>query len=297
MEISPKKHFFSDVHIHLQDPQFGKSWEEVERYVERAKNLGITRMVSASTSPADWNRTAELAERFDSAYACFGVHPWYVRKISGDWLPILESFLINYVAKNGSKPLLGEVGLDAAVNEYSQVEKKMQEDALRGQLEIANSLGIPVVVHSVRANDRILKMMKEFPKVPAWLMHGWIATQDEIEAASELGAFFSFSKRSTAPRAVKSRATITAAPRDKILLESDGPRLLPPTGYNNSVMTSPEVYLQFRNADGLILEDSSSMLDAAKEICAIRKVSEEDFFEQLEINERRFFRSIPQKSA
>lgn len=48
-------------------------------------------------------------------------------------------------------------------------------------------------------------------------------------------------------------------------------------------MTSPEVYLQFRSADGLILEDSSSMLNAAKEICAIRKVSEEDFFEQLEI--------------
>ena len=292
METAPRQISFSDVHVHLADPRFGKNWQETREYVERAESVGVVRMICASASPADWNATAELAKRFDSVYASFGVHPWSARKISGDWVPILKNLLTNYVAKNGSKAFLGEVGLDFAVKECDRVEQEMQEEAFRAQLAIADELKRPVAIHAVRANERVLAIMKEHPDVPAWLMHGWTATESEIEKALELGAFFSFSNRSTAPNAVKARATVAAVPRDKILLESDGPRPLPPNGYDEAPGAAPKIYFQRRDENGPILEDSSALFDAAKEICAIRKISEKDFFAQLEINERRFFRFV-----
>ena len=295
MGTAPKKRMFSDVHIHLADPRFGRNRQETQEYVDRAANVGVVKMICASASPADWNATAELAKYFDSVYAGFGVHPWSARKISGDWVSILKNLLTNFVAKNGSKALLGEVGLDFAVRDCDQMEKEMQEDAFRAQLAIADELKRPVAIHAVRANDRVLATMKEFPNVPVWLMHGWTATESEIEKALELGAFFSFSNRSTSPDAVKARATVAAVPRDKILLESDGPRPLPPNGYAGTSIVAPKIYFQRRDANGPILEDSSALLATAKEICAIRKTTEEDFFAQLEINERRFFRFVTEQ--
>ena len=295
MGTAPKKRMFSDVHIHLADPRFGRTRQETQEYVDRAASVGVVRMICASASPADWNATVELAKYFDAVFPSFGVHPWSARKISGDWISILKNLLTNFVAKNGSKALLGEVGLDFAVRDCDQTEKEMQEEAFRAQLAIADELKRPVAIHAVRANDSVLTIMKQFPNVPVWLMHGWTATESEIEKALELGAFFSFSNRSTSPDAVKARATVAAVPRDKILLESDGPRPLPPDGYAGASGAAPKIYFQRRDANGPILEDSSALIATAKDVCAIRKTNEEDFFAQLEINERRFFRFVSER--
>ena len=298
MENAPKQQFeFSDMHVHLQDRRFGDAWNEVAQYIDRAKEQGVTKFLCAGTSPADWNRVAELGRRFGGVYAAFGVHPWYVGKISGEWAPILENLLRRYVAQDGTtRACLGEVGLDFAVRGCDEALRKEQEETLRTQLNIAVQEGTPVVLHSVRANERILKIMREYSKTPVWLLHGWTASPQEVEQAVELGAFFSFSQRALAPTAAKARKTLEAVPRDRLLLESDGPHLIPPRGYDGAPDAVPEIYVEQRSPDGRLLAEPASLVLAAQEVCALRKMKPDEFFEQLAINEKRFLKAIPQKA-
>ena len=292
-----KRYEITDVHVHLQDARLGATWEEVERYVRLANEAGVTRFVCSGTSPADWNRVRELARRIDGVIPTFGTHPWWARKISGEtWVPVLAELLASVVAKDGtSKAFLGEVGLDFAVEDCDEVEKREQERVLRAQLDLADALGIPVVLHSVRANDVVLNLLSKYAHIPSLLLHNWTATQREIERAVELGAFFSFSSRGARPNASRAKETIVNAPFDKILLESDAPQLIPPTSSSISKRRFPPIYLQRRDSDGLLLESPASIVETGREISALRGVSQDEFFEQLQRNEERFFQSAPRR--
>ena len=287
---------FADVHVHLYDKRFGATLEELGQYLERAKAHGVGRSVCACASPGDWNRAAEIARKFPDVYPSFGVHPWNCRRVSGDWLAPLANFLDAFVAYDGvTKAALGEVGLDFAVRDCDDALRAAQEKTLRDQLELADARKIPVAVHSVRSNDRVLSIIREYSNVPAWLLHGWSATPEEIERAVEIGAFFSFSARSVAKNARVSRETVARVPRDRILVESDGPTPLPPDGYGAAEGEVPRksIALQSRDEEGFLVAEPASILATAKEIALLRKTTLDDFFRQLTINERRFFASWP----
>lgn len=289
---TPPEAGFCDAHVHLQDGRFG---DELPRYFERARRRGVRRFVCSGTSPADWNKTAKIARTYPDVWPTFGVHPWFVGKSRGDWQTALKIVLDSTVAADGrTGAAIGEIGLDFIVREKNFVE---QEDAFRFQLELANERKLPIVVHSVRANPSVLKALAEYSKIPTILLHGWVATRDEIEKAVDLGAFFSFSPRSVRPNAVRSRETIAAVPRDRILLESDGPNPLPPNGYANPTSSIATIALQERDADGALCCEPAAVADVAAEIGAIRSVKADEFFRQLALNERRFFQYWPRRDA
>lgn len=287
---------FADVHAHLYDKRFGATLEETAQYLERAKTHGVARCVCACASPGDWNRAAEIAKKLPDVFPAFGVHPWNCRRVSGDWLAPLANFLDAFVAYDGvTKAALGEVGLDFAVRGCDDELRKAQEKTFRDQLELADARKIPVTVHSVRANEKVLSIIREYPNVPAWLLHGWRATPPEIENAVEIGAFFSFSARFVAKDAHALRDVVTRVPRDRILVESDGPTPLPPDGYGQEEGTPPRpsISIQARDEEGFILAEPASILATAKEIAVVRRMPLDDFFRQLTINERRFFANWP----
>ncbi|MCF0234273.1 MAG: TatD family hydrolase [Thermoguttaceae bacterium] len=271
----------SDVHAHLQDPRFG---EDLPLYVERARARGVRRIVCAGTSPGDWRRVDEIARKFEGVTPMFGLHPWNVARVSGDWLGALKISLDAAAARGAVG--IGEIGLDFIVREQNFAE---QEAAFRTQLELAAEREKPVAVHSVRANERTLAILGEYPKIPAVLLHGWVGTPAETARAADLGAFFSFSPRSVKPNAKTARGAIAAAPRDRILLESDAPNLLPPNGYANPTSEIATIAVQIREADGTLRAAPSGVVDLVARICEIRGVSAEDFLAQLALNERRFF--------
>ncbi|MBR4976422.1 MAG: TatD family hydrolase, partial [Thermoguttaceae bacterium] len=208
----------SDVHSHLQDGRFG---DDLTVYFERARARGVRRFVCCGTSPADWKKTAAIAKKYPDVFPTFGVHPWNVGRVEGDWATALKMMLDATVCADGvSGAALGEVGLDFAVR---NLDAASQEAAFRTQLEIANERRLPVVVHSVRANDLTLNILRDYSKVPVWLLHSWTATEAEIERALSSNVFFSFSPRCVAPNAVRARETVAKVPRDRILVESDAP--------------------------------------------------------------------------
>jgi TatD DNase family protein len=278
----------SDVHAHLQDGRFG---DDLTVYFERAQARGVRRFVCCGTSPADWKKTAEIAKKYPNVFPTFGVHPWNVGRIDGDWATALKMMLDGTRSADGVYgAALGEVGLDFAVRD---LDAAAQEAALRTQLEIANERRLPVVVHSVRANDLTLKILRDYSKVPVWLLHSWTASEEQIERALASNVFFSFSPRCVAPNAVRARETVAKVPRDRILVESDAPTPLPPNGYGKPLSPIASFAVEARDADGVLLSAPASVVDVAEEIAALRKTPVDEFYRQLALNEKRFFQCWP----
>ncbi|MGI6402090.1 MAG: TatD family hydrolase [Thermoguttaceae bacterium] len=289
---------FTDVHVHLQDPRFGKTFDEIGEYLQRAKSHGISRFICASASPADWNRTAALARRFSDVLPTFGIHPWNCQRVSDGWVAPLTLFLDECVAKDGVfKAAIGEAGLDYAVRDCDDSVRAAQEKTLRLQLELADERKLPATLHSVRSNDALLTIMKDYPNVPVWLLHGWRLTENDIERAVDMGAFFSFSDRSLSNEV--SRQGVARVPRDRILLESDGPRLLPPNGYGNKrgEPIRKMAAVQALGEGGYILAEPAALLRTATEIAELRRVAMDEFFRQLAVNEKRFLANWPRVSV
>ena len=95
----------TDSHCHLASYKFPR--EELQEIIQRARERGITRMVSLATDLDDCVTNLEIAESFEEVFACIGIHPCDVHETKDDYMPLLE--------KHAAHPrcvAIGETGLD-----------------------------------------------------------------------------------------------------------------------------------------------------------------------------------------
>ena len=309
----------TDVHVHLQDKRFGS---DLEAIFDRARQAGVGRFLCSATGPGDWFSLQKLARRYDHVLVTYGIHPWFTSGISGDWESWLRILLDEGTSfdfplsdsversagvektKEGQKsawaglsedrdfmPGIGEIGLDFALHDKNIAE---QENFFRKQLIIAQEMRSPVVLHTVRAVDRVLEILADYKDIPLFLFHGFVGTKEQIERVSDLGGFFSFSRRNIQPKNVKSLETIVSVPRDRILLESDGPVLAPRN--TRPVKSAPALALQERDSQGDLLDEPAQISLTLRKIAEIRKTDSDELTQQIMINEKRFFRNWPRNS-
>ena len=80
---------------------------------------------------------AEIPE----SYFSIGIHPWYISDLN-EQLHLLEE-----KAKHNNCLAIGECGLDS----FSEVDIKLQKIAFRQQIQLANQLKKPLIIHLVIA--------------------------------------------------------------------------------------------------------------------------------------------------
>lgn len=94
-----------------------------------------------------------------------GLHPWYATKahLETDYLRLIE------VAKTAAVKLIGECGLDRLKGENLE----NQLIILKRQLNLAETLSKPVILHCVKCFDELMSVQKEMkPRVPL-IVHGF----------------------------------------------------------------------------------------------------------------------------
>ncbi len=227
--------FLTDAHVHFQDRLFADDLPEV---LLRAKNLGINRFICNGTEPGDWQLVLTLAETYPEIIPCFGLHPWYVDQICADWEEKLISFLDRPTKTGTYRPGVGEIGLDHAVDERND---SLQEEVFSWQLALAEERGLPIMLHSVRAVDRIRQLLAKRTAVPVVLLHSFSGPVDQIGHLLEQNCYFSFSANLLNENNRRVREAAIAAPQERILLESDAPALSPRRGERNEPAVLPEI--------------------------------------------------------
>ncbi|MBK9150070.1 MAG: TatD family hydrolase [Saprospiraceae bacterium] len=140
-----------------------------------------------------------------------GYHPWWVDgNIDSESLAVLEKNLIEDTHCLG----VGECGLDS----LKGPDPEIQEKAFILQLHLANSLGAPVIIHCVRAFDRILRLRKTYGKTD-WVIHGFRRNRTLAAQLIDAGFYLSLSPFAGMPQTFTDM--VKYCPDDRIFLETD----------------------------------------------------------------------------
>jgi TatD DNase family protein len=151
----------------------------------------------------------DLGQEREKKYFTVGLHPWWADKV----VTAEQKDTFSILLSDPSCLAMGEVGLDKLKG--PSISEQM--DVLRSQLEIAQSMKKPVIIHCVRAFDQLIKIKKEFPSIRKWCVHGYGRHTILAKQLIDQGFYLSLMPNITA----KYKALFESLPSDKLFLETD----------------------------------------------------------------------------
>ena len=206
-----------DSHNHLHDPRLG----DPEPVIAAMRGAGVKRCVVNAISEGDWAAVAELASKHpDFVMPAFGIHPWKAHTATPGWETRLA-----YLLERFPHASIGECGLDGWVEE-PVVDTQMP--VFRGQLRLAREMNRPVSIHCLKAWQPLFDAFEGETPPSRFLMHSFGGSIEIARRLLPMGAFFSFSGYFLHERKSAVIEVFRQLPKDRILVETDAPDMLPP---------------------------------------------------------------------
>lgn len=202
-----------DTHCHLDFPVFD---DDREALLAQWRQLGVGEYIIPAVGEENWGRVMALAERHHDIRYGLGVHPWYVGAQTEGALARLEALL---AGKPRGLVAIGECGLDLR----TQVPQEGQLALFEAQVRLAMAHDLPLIVHSVRANDTVAKILRRFKPARGGVIHAFSGSLHQAEAFWQLGFRLGIGGVISYERANKTREAIRAMPLEALLLETDAP--------------------------------------------------------------------------
>ncbi len=182
----------------------------------------IAGIVNVGTDIESTKRAIAQAKRYPEMYVAAGIHPTDAMQY-GDIdreLAALEELIRDPENKIVA---LGEIGLDY---HYPDTDKARQHQWFDAQLSLAESLGIPVVVHDREAHGDCFDLVRAHPCVRG-VFHSYSGSAEMARDLLRRDFYISFSGTVTFKNAAKVAAVAAAMPHDRVLIETDAPYLAP----------------------------------------------------------------------
>ena len=202
---------YIDAHSHL----LNIAQKELDTALNVRFNSGMLECFVNATSTADWNSIACLVDRYPaSIIPFFGIHPWFADDIT---IADIQS-LSKYVCK--TRCGIGEIGLDKT---RVMVDYSKQIEVFRSQLEVACTYSKPVSVHSVKAQQDCLSILKEFTGLPQFMVHSFYGSTQMVKEVLNLGGYISLSFSIFKMGREKLQKLVDYIPLKSLLLETDSP--------------------------------------------------------------------------
>lgn len=209
----------TDSHCHLDFPDFAG---EVPALVARAADAGVRRMVTICTRLRHEPRVRAIAEAHPGIFYSAGTHP-----MSAAEEPLATVEELVALARHPKFVGIGETGLDY---HYTAESKDVQQESLRLHIEAARQTGLPLIIHARDADGDMAAILTREHAAGSFtcVMHCFTSGAALAETALGLGFYLSISGIAAFPKSHDLRAIFRAAPRDRLLIETDAPYLAPP---------------------------------------------------------------------
>ena len=208
-----------DIGVNLEHDSFDADRREV---IERAVTAGVTTMIVTGSSRRSSIKADELAGEYPGLlYSTAGIHPHH----ASDHGPDDQQWILALAARD-SVVAIGECGLDFFRN-FSP--PAAQEDAFRDQLRIAGEVGLPVFLHQRDAHDRFVTILRDhIGHLPGGVAHCFTGDRSELEDYLDLGLHIGITGWICDERRGAHLADLVKnIPRDRLMIETDAPYLLP----------------------------------------------------------------------
>lgn len=269
---------FIDTHCHLDAQEFRGLAQTVRAQAAIKK---VAHCVLPAVELANFEAVRTMAHAGGDSY-CLGIHPLYVSQAKDDDLDHLDAALMQY-RDDPSLVAVGEIGLDYFVPELCVSPlRERQAHFFLMQLKLARKHGLPVVLHSRRSVDQVLKGLRSVGRAPqavglsdhlhkqAWhgIAHAFSGSAQQAQAFIDLGLKLGFGGALTFDRALQLRRLAATLPLDAIVLETDAPDMPPHWLYKTT---------EQRNAGEVQGVNSPAELPRiAAELAALRSISVEE---------------------
>jgi len=210
-----------DVHCHLHHCYFDKDRDAV---VSRAKEIGIKVIINNGLNPSSNRKTLELCEKYGIVKAALGIYPTEIlteelKKKGWNYEQFDVHEELDFIKKNKNKIIaIGEIGLD---DHHFKGTLKVQEELFRKQLELAEKIKKPVIIHSRDAESRVIEVLQDYKlKV---VMHSFAGTEEDIKKAVDHGCYFTIPV--SVVRNKNFQELVSKISTSRILTETDAPYL------------------------------------------------------------------------
>jgi len=212
------KNLMIDSHAHLCMDQFDTDRDQV---LQRAFHAGIQAILCPADifEPKSLETTLGLTERYQNIIAVAGVHPHNAKSFNPD-----DSLKIEELAAARKIKGVGEIGLDF---HYNFSSPSHQEKALRYQLELAEKLNLPVILHSRESGKELNKAIQDARFTRGGIVHCFTEGWETAKTMMDHNFFISFSGILTFPNAYPIREVAEKIPCERLLIETDSPYLIP----------------------------------------------------------------------
>lgn len=238
---------FIDTHSHLYDEAFAG---EEDQAIARSVEAGVTKIVFPDIDSRTREHMFSIADRHEgTVYPCLGLHP---TSIDASWEKEMESLHESLARKIWA---IGEIGMDC----YSSKEFiREQETAFRMQLELADRLSLPVIIHSRESTELIINILKDCRHLNLrGVFHAYSGSSETFRELQRLGDWYigiggvlTYKKASIAE-------TVRKIPLERIILETDSPYLtpVPHRGKRNESSYIPHIAAKLSEQTGASLEE------------------------------------------
>jgi TatD DNase family protein len=207
-----------DTHAHLVDrrllPQIGD-------VLTRARAAGVVQVVAIATTAEDSPGVVRLAAEHTGVFAAVGIHPNDAADAGvGDWDAIVG------LAESPGVVAIGETGLD---RHWDRTPFEVQQEFFARHLDLADRLGLPVVIHCRESAADILDQLVALGRPVNGVLHSFTGDSDQARAFLDLGLYLSFAGMITFANKTLDplREAAAMVPLDRLLVETDSPYLTP----------------------------------------------------------------------
>lgn len=250
-----------DIGINLTHDSYDADREAV---IVRAAAAGVSQLIVTGASLVGSAAAIALASAHAGClFATVGVHPHHADEFNGEMLVKMRALLDSEVVV-----AVGECGLDYYRNLSS---REGQRRAFSAQLTLAIESGKPLFLHQRDAHEDFISILKDYRSVlPGGVAHCFTAGDAELEAYLELGLAIGITGWICDERRGRHLQTLVKRiPAGRLLLETDGPYLLPrdlkpaPPGRRNEPMLLPHIAQVVADHRGESIEACAAHTSAA----------------------------------
>ena len=202
-----------DTHSHIY---YDKYKEDFDKVLKRAEDNNLKNIICVGVDIESSEKSILLAEKYNMIYSTAGYHPHESKDANENYLEKLEQLL------NHEKVVaVGEIGLDFF---YNHSDKKTQVKIFNEQIELANHLNMPCVIHNRNSDKELLESLKQ-QKIKKGVIHCFASNIKFAKELLNLNLFLSFTGLLTFNKELEN--VVKEIPLKKIMIETDSPYLTP----------------------------------------------------------------------
>jgi len=233
-----------DSHAHYDDEQFNEDRNDI---LSAMPKNNVEYILNAGCDYTSSLASIEMSKKYDFIYAAVGIHPHEAHK--NESLSDIES-----LCNNEKVVAIGEIGLDY---HYDFSPRDIQIKYFEDQLELANKVNLPIIVHDRKAHEDVMTSLKKIPVNKTGVIHCYSGAKEMARDLLNMGYYLGFGGAITFANAKKTIEVLEYVPLDRILIETDCPYLspVPFRGKRNNSMHLTHVIDKISEIKGISCEE------------------------------------------